>query len=301
MYSVRKYAYQGQSKMTPLKKCRDARNLSLTALEKLLNGVPGGSKNTLSRLETKPVNNVSKKLLTALVSIFEQQGLKTEHVLSPEHYPDFIVNYSPIADESLCHSADTTFNEQKLLLDITQHWIDSTPMTITKFSEELYEKLAADNLVKSVPEQISEYQTWKNTALQRVSRILNEEKPMPLSWKHYWLSCLPENIKQTALNQMMANTGYMLIPLPSATQINTKETTARIDEISRQFADVIGGSKPAMDGEYDERDDIAELQLLQDKLIELVAVCLRESTVIQLSTGVTSKLQQIWANSPLNK
>lgn len=287
--------------MTPLKKCRNARNLSLPALEKLLNGVSGGSKQTLSRLETKPVNNVSKKLLIALVDVFKPEGLKAEHVHSPELYPDFKVNYSGIIDKNLCHSTDTAFNEQKTLLTITKHWLESTPTTISKFSGQLYEKLAVDGLVKSQPVGTSEFTTWQNTASQRVNRILEGDNPFPLSWKHYWLACLPENIRQTALVEMMANTGYMLIPMPTTAKISPQETHAKIDEISHQFADVIKNSKPAMDGAYDERDNIGELQLLQDKLMALVASCLRESTAIELCTGITSKLQQIWVNSPLNR
>lgn len=287
--------------MRPLQKCRDARKLSLPTLEKLLKGIHGGSKTTLSRLETKPINNVSKPLLIALVNTFKEQGLKTEHILSPELYSDFTVNYNPIAEKSHCQGSDRTFNEQEVLLNITNQWLENTVATATSFAVELYEKLGEDNLVKPIPATADEFSTWKNSALQRVSRILDGENPLPLSWKYYWLSCLPENIKQTALNQMLANSGYMLIALPSTQKINVKDETAKIDAISRQFADVIGESKPAMDGVYDARDKAIELQLLQDKLAELIAACYRESTVIEACTGVKSKSQQIWANSPLNR
>jgi hypothetical protein len=286
--------------MRPLKKCRDARNLSLPALETLLAGGYGGSKNTLSRLETKPINNVSKNLLIALVEIFKEQGLKTEHIISPEIYSDFIVNYRPINDKNNRQGCDTTFNEQQILLTITKQWIENGTTTRSTFAEALFTKLAIDDLVKALPTTANEFLTWKNTALQRVSRILDEEKPLPLSWKYYWLSCLPEHFKQTALSQMMANSGYMLVPLPANPKINSQETAAKIDVLSRKFADVIGGSKPAMDGAYDHRDDVAELQFFQDTLMELAAGCLREATVIKTCTGITSKLEHIWANSPLN-
>lgn len=287
--------------MRPLQKCRNARNLSLPALEKLLSGIKGGSKTTLSRLETKPVNNVSKSLLIALSEIFKLEGLKTEHIISPELYSDFIVNYSGIEEKKLCHTSDKKFNEQEILLNITKQWIEKTPATVSKFAAELYEKLSDDNLVITPPVTADEFTKWQNTALKRITRILDEEMPLPLSWKYYWLSCLPENIKQTALNQMLANSGYMLIALPITQKINVKDETAKIDVISRQFADVIGKSKPAMDGVYDDRDDATEVQLLQDKLMALVAACLREQTVIYNSTGITSKFEQIWANSPLNR
>jgi len=287
--------------MRPLQKCRDARNLSLPALEKLLTGVHGGSKTTLSRLETKPINNVSKGLLIALVEIFKNQGLKTEHIIQPEHYSDFNVNYSPISEKSPCQKADMVFDEEKVLVNITKQWIENTSATLSTFAVELCEKLAADSFVKEQPVTSNEYTTWENTAFKRISRILNGEHPMPLSWKYYWLSCLPENIKQLALNEMMANSGYMLIALPKTQKIDAKNELAKIDVISHQFADVIGKSKPAQDGVYDDRDDVKEVQLLQDKLMELVAACLREQTVIYNSTGITSKLEQIWANSPLNR
>lgn len=287
--------------MRPLQKCRDARKLSLPALERLLKGVHGGSKTTLSRLETKTVNNVSKNLLVALVDVFKQQGLKTEHILSPELYPDFKPDYSPMEAKDHCQGVDKTFNEQAVLLALTKEWIENTTATMTKFAAELCKKLGEDNLVTAEPANADEFIKWKNSSLQRVSRILEGEAQLPMSWKHYWLSCLPENIKQIALNQMMANSGYMLIALPVNSKINTKETAAKLDVISRKFADVISGSKPAMDGTYDCRDDADELQLLQDTLMALAAGCLREATVIKNCTGITSKVEQIWANSPLNR
>lgn len=287
--------------MTPLQKCRNALELSLPALEQRLNGVTGGSKTTLSRLETKQVNHVNKNLLTALVEVFKEQGLTAQHIISPELFTDFNVKYNANLEKSHCQQLDGTFNEQSILLELTKQWFESSNMTQTKFAENLHEKLSVDGLVATAPTNMAEYTTWHNSALKRVSRILENEQPFPLSWKYYWLACLPKEIEHAALSQMMANAGYMLIPLPTTANMEAKGSAAKIHEISREFSDVIARSKPAMDGVYDDRDDLGELQLLQDELAELTAACHRESTAIERSTGVTSKLQQIWAASPLRK
>lgn len=287
--------------MTPLQKCRNALKLSLPALEQRLSGVTGGSKTTLSRLETKPVNHVNKKLLNALESIFKEQGLTAEHIMSPELFTDFNVKYNANIDKTHCQISDGTFNEQEILISLSKEWFESSNMNHAKFSEKLYEKLSLDDLVASAPSSVSEYTKWQNTAHKRVSRILDNEQPFPLSWKHYWLACLPEDVKQIALSQMMANAGYMLVALPTTPNIKVKDSAAKIHVISREFSDVIARSKPAMDGVYDDRDDLGELQLLQDELAQLITACIRESTVIECSTGVVSKADQIWAASPLRK
>lgn len=287
--------------MTPLQKCRKAKNISLQTLSAQLTHLSGSSVTTLSRIEAGSVKKIGKDLTDALVEVFEGTGLIADHILEPKRFPDFSVKCSAIPDKTHRQPSDATFNEQSILLSFSKKWFDTSNMTQTKFSETLYEKLSVDGLVALAPSDVSEYAKWQNTASKRVSRILEGEQPLPLAWKHYWLACLPENIKQLALSQMMANTGYMLVPLPKTPKIITKDSAAKIHDISREFSDVIARSKPAMDGVYDDRDDLGELQLLQDELAELIAACLRESTVIERSTGVTSKLQQIWAASPLNQ
>lgn len=289
--------------MTPLQKCRSARKLSLPALEKLLLNVPGGSKPTLSRLENKPVKNINKNLLNALVEIFSVQGLTEKHIHSPEQFPDFVVNDTTFSLKTPCPVVDKEtayFNEQQILLWFTRKWLENSNITGVKFAENLYELLAKDGLVKGVSNP-DEYQKWLNTAYRRVLRILDESTALPLAWKHYWLACLPDDIAQRTLNHMTANIGYMLLPLPTNTHHKVEDSRAKIDEISHQFANVIKGSHPAMDGEYDERDCVHELQRLQDELLALMAACLREASVITANTGVTSKAENIWANSPLNK
>ena len=295
-------SFQDEKLMTPLQACRNAKKLSLQTLSAQLEPIRGSSIATLSRMEAGNVKKLSKELIDALVDKLHGTGLTASHIQEPEQYPDFKVNYS---DESVNSSnpmlddVSKAFNEQEILINLTRNWIENSSVTVGKFSIDLYELLAVDALVE--PCAAESYEKWVNTKTRRVERILKGELQLPLSWKLYWLACLPENVKQNALSQMMANIGYMLVPLPTTLNVNPQETAAKIDEVSRQFADVIQGSKPAMDGKYDERDDEGDLQLLQDKLMGLVAVCLRESTVIERCTGVVSKLQQIWALSPLRK
>ena len=79
------------------------------------------------------------------------------------------------------------------------------------------------------------------------------------------------------------------------------EAKAKLEEVTLQFSQVLSHSKPAMDGFYDNRDSKHELQLMQDTLAELHSKVLREMTLIEASTGISSKVSQIWQKSPLNK
>lgn len=292
--------------MSPLLKCRSAKGIPLKDLSVLLKThyqiERGASVATLMRLEKSDVERVHKKLIVALVDIFKEFGLTEDHVTSPKDFPDFIANYN-LSSENIQHQiADTGFsrtNEASVLTELTNHWIENSATSTASFAKSLYEKLSEDNLVDEAPPTMNEYERWVNTAQKRVCRMLSGEALIPLAWKYHWIAALPEEIANKAMSFMVANSGFMLVPIPT-NSIDKHSSKAKIDEISRQFADVISQSQPAMDGAYNHQDDPADLQVLQDELMELVAACLRESSAIEQSTGVQPKITQIWLNSPLS-
>ena len=287
--------------MTPLQICREAKGLSLSQLATKLNRIKGSSKASLHRLETTTVSSINKQLLNSLIDIFEQQGLTIEHLMSPESFPDFKVNYTQDETKNLDLALDTKIlTEKEIIITATQKWFDSSNMVSSKFSELLYTELSAAGLVPLEPSEVDDYEKWVSSSARRVSRIMDGSSAFPLEWKYYWLSCFPEDLKISALTQIMSNTGYLLVPLPTNSALNIVDSRAKLDEISKQFAGVIGNSKPAMDGFYDNRDSKEELQLMQDNLAQLLASVLREMTLIENNTGIQSKLSQIWHNSPLN-
>lgn len=287
--------------MTPLQKCREAKRLTLELLSAQLNGTQGSSISSLYRLENKPSSSVNKNLSTALLDIFKNEGLTIEHLMSPELFTDFKINYTQDEQKFPDLTSDTNvMTEKEIIINATLEWFEHSNMAVTKFSEMLYEKLLIPGLVLPEPEKAEDYDKWVASRVRRVSRVIDGSSNFPIEWKNYWLACLPSELKMSVLSQMMSSFGYLLVPLPTNASLDIQDSRAKLDEISMQFAGVIGNSKPAMDGFYDSRDCKAELQLMQDKLGELLASVLREMTLIENNTGIQCKLNQIWANSPLN-
>ncbi len=284
--------------MTPLQKCREAIGLSLSQLSIKLNNIQGSSKTSLSRLEKFPSTSINKKLSTALVYFFQSEGLTIEHLLNPESYPDFTVDYTHNDEKTLVPKVD---DEKSILVSATNKWFSSSSMNISKFAKELYNLLAPVGLADPIPTVADEYDKYISSAIRRINRIIKGDLPFHLEWKIYWLACLPENVRQQALAQIMALTGYMVVPLPVNKKLNIDDTRAKLEDVTQQFSQVLSHSKPALDGFYDERDCINDLQLMQDKLSELVASALREMTLIECCTGITSKVNQIYKNSVLSK
>jgi hypothetical protein len=287
--------------MTPLQICREAKQLTLEQLSAQLAGTQGSSISSLSRLETKPSSSVNKNLSVALLDIFKNEGLTIEHLMSPETFPDFKAHYTSDCKKNLSPASDTkALTEKEIIINTTQQWFASSNMLATKFSEILYEKLLVDDLVTPEPEAVEDYEKWVSARTRRVSRVIDGSTNFPLEWKNHWIACLPRDFRMTVLTEIMSNTGYLLVPLPMNASLDMNDSRAKLDEISKQFAGVIGNSNPAMDGFYDNRDSRDELQLMQDKLAQLLASVLREMTLIENNTGVQCKLNQIWRNSPLN-
>lgn len=132
-----------------------------------------------------------------------------------------------------------------------------------------------------------EFQRWRQRVYKKVSRILSGDQALPADWFIPWMSLLPPQLRDRCQNSAAAALGIYPIKMPA---IDTAQRGAKagIDTLSREFADVISASRPAMDGSYSIDDDREELQLLQDELWDLHNRVLAEIVAIAASTGVTS-------------
>lgn len=131
-----------------------------------------------------------------------------------------------------------------------------------------------------------DYQRWRQRVFKRVSRIISGDQPVPLNWFIPWLSVLPNQLRECCTNSTAAALGLIPIKIPAYDEFS-RGTKANIDMLSREFADVISASRPAMDGSYSLDDGKDALQLLQDELWELGFRVQAEIVAIAVSTGVT--------------
>lgn len=130
-----------------------------------------------------------------------------------------------------------------------------------------------------------EYQRWRQRVFKRVSRIISGDQPMPTDWFIPWLSVLPIQLRERCTNSTAAALGLLPIKIPAYDELS-RGAKASIDTISREFADVISASRPAMDGSYSLNDGPEALQILQDELWELGFRVQAEIVAIAVSTGI---------------
>ncbi|TIT91615.1 MAG: hypothetical protein E5W55_19830 [Mesorhizobium sp.] len=131
-----------------------------------------------------------------------------------------------------------------------------------------------------------DYQRWRQRVFKRVSRIISGDQPMPADWFIPWLSVLPSQLRERCTNSTAAALGLLPIKIPAYDELS-RGARAQIDTISREFADVISASRPAMDGSYTLDDGKEALQLLQNELQELEFKVRAEIVAIAASTGIT--------------
>ena len=279
--------------MRPLEKCRHALHLSLPSLERLLVDVSGGSKTTLSRLEQKDIKTVNKELMNALVEIFKGLGLKSDHIISPERYPNFCINVKDLIKTSLFTSSDKILNEAKIIIHITKQWFSVSCMSPREFAENVHKLLAEDCLVEWAPKTADKYAVWSSNVTRKIRRILEGDEKFPLSWKHYWLACCSDEVSQIVLSQILGKSGYMLVPIATYSDLEINETGAKIDEVNRYLSNVIHEYQPLMMKNDDDSVEARELRLFQSKLSRLFLNTVNATTAIQMSSGIKSQRELI--------
>ena len=139
---------------------------------------------------------------------------------------------------------------------------------------------------------IEQLERWQQRVVKRISRIINGDQVVPADWVVPWLAALPLSVRERCENSIAAALGFQ--PIKMAT-IGTglRGGKANIAELSREFADVLSASGPAMDGEYTLSDGPDALQRLQNELRDLMLKVQDEIVAIASSTGIApAKFQE---------
>lgn len=154
--------------------------------------------------------------------------------------------------------------------------------------KKLLPQLVNANLL-SDPEPTSDidaFKRWEGRVVKRITRVIKGEQLLPAAWVLPWLSALPDFIRERCKNSIAAALGFHPVKIKAfdATRCGAR---SGIDRLSREFADVISASGPAMDGTYSLSDGREQLQILQNELNELWLEVHAEMMAIAASTGVT--------------
>ncbi|GAA03203.1 hypothetical protein [Photobacterium leiognathi] len=144
------------------------------------------------------------------------------------------------------------------------------------------------------------YQKWKGRKCKQVERMIKGETPIPASYVLPWIASLPTKFSKRALVDVAGCIGTVYTPIEiMPTAPTSGAIRSRLDEISKEFADVLQHAEPAMDGSYDDTDCEHALQLLSDELYELHAATLNEMSRIFRARGVLPRGHKMMMNSPL--
>jgi hypothetical protein len=189
---------------------------------------------------------------------------------------------------------------QHLVISITEQWLQDTGVARDRFvTADLAPRLEAAGIAAQPTDSAEAYSTWRKRFGKQVERAIKGEAPFPLEWLPHWVAALPEPYQTRCRHHLCAALGSWFMPLcPPAEGGAAGPTRARLDELSKEFADVIQSGRPAWNGVYDEHDCREEVQRLQDELHELVAAGLAEMARIQAGTGIKSTMQTILEQAP---
>ena len=177
--------------------------------------------------------------------------------------------------------------EDQVIIEHTRNWFSDSSWSIEKFATELLvPMLEAANIMQ--PEDIKtadQLISWRKKKAVHVGRVLKFAVPFPLSWKWFWLRCLPEGVRDACESDLMALSGKLNVSLPLIHHHTQTASEAHIDRVMREFSEFIASSKPAQDGRYDQSDNPEEADLLIDEALDVIAVLIREVVAIQAGTG----------------
>ncbi|MBF4395899.1 hypothetical protein EAY12_21755, partial [Vibrio anguillarum] len=122
-----------------------------------------------------------------------------------------------------------------------------------------------NNLIESgalgeEPTDADAFQRWQKTKCKQIERIIKEDSPMPADFTFGWMAALPSEYRTKCMNDVCGAMGTFYTPLsPIGTQSKLTEMQASLSNVSKEFADVLQHSEPAMDGVYNSNDDKADL------------------------------------------
>jgi hypothetical protein len=166
-----------------------------------------------------------------------------------------------------CPHTDTK-SELKFILAASNEWIRRSRMSDMEFANDfLVPSLEAAGMIDDDPETADELFKVRNKYAKRAARILSGDSPLPFCWREAWLAALPAEVAAGILRNTARMSGYMLVQLPTATEIGSIEAT--IDVLAGAFADVMSHAHPAFDGTYGTEDDLNQLLMFEQELVDL--------------------------------
>lgn len=159
----------------------------------------------------------------------------------------------------------------------------------------------SDVVIADDPKDCNAYQKWKGRKCKQVERMIKGETPIPANYVLPWIASLPNKYSKRALVDIAGCIGTVYTPIELMPSAAPGSIRSRLDEISKEFADVLQHAEPAMDGLYDDSDCEHKLQLLSDELYELHAATLNEMSRIFRARGVMPRGHKMMMSSPLFK
>lgn len=152
------------------------------------------------------------------------------------------------------------------------------------------------------PSDVDLFQKWQKTKCKQIERILKEDSPMPADFVLAWIAALPTEFKTKCMNEACGAFGTFYTPLSHlSASSKLTEMQSRLFDVSKEFADVIQHSEPAMDGVYNDKDSRESLQQLANELHELISSSFVELGSINKASGILPSAYVAMANSPLFK
>lgn len=159
--------------------------------------------------------------------------------------------------------------------------------------------LVANGLLEE-PENSDAYMRWSSSQCKRISRYLSGENELKADWVLPVLSALPESYRFSAMNQLCGFLGSYFVPISEMGKpVCHREMKSTLCDLSKEFGDVLQKAKPAMDGVYNDDDNIEDVQIFADEIHELNSACFKELGNIYKATGVLPSAHKAMVNSPL--
>ncbi|HCG7105051.1 TPA: hypothetical protein NJ322_004352 [Vibrio parahaemolyticus] len=197
-------------------------------------------------------------------------------------------------------------NDSNLAQIVIRHTLACFEATNVR-RDEFVKGALISNLIESgalgeEPNDADAFQRWQKTKCKQIERILKEESPMPADFVFGWIAALPGEYRTKCMNDVCGAMGTFYTPLsPIGPETKLTEMQACLSDVSKEFADVLQHSEPAMDGVYNSDDCRAGLQQLSNELYELIATSFVELGAIKKATGIMPSAYVSMANSQLFK
>ena len=139
----------------------------------------------------------------------------------------------------------------------------------------------------SHPVTTDDFLRWEKSKCKQIERMIKGDTPIPADFVFAWVAALPGDHRTKCMNDICGAMGTFYTPLSAiGGQTKLAEKKARLTDVSREFADVLQSSQPAMDGVYNADDSESDMQQLSNELFELIATCFVELGAINRASCV---------------